>query len=170
MRRVTTRGTSPWRGTLALLGCAAGCLGAGCATVRVEPAPARARRAAAPREVDGAPGAGGGPAARSGGAVVTAVGAGGHAAVVSIDVDGAPLAGALDALARQVGWNVACDGSVDARVTLRLRDVPWPVALALLLEQARCEAAPVAPRLLLVTQPPRVTLVSGALVGTTRGR
>lgn len=161
MRRARSWRAGGTRWALTRLCCVVAGLGTGCVHGAAGAAPALAASAASPSRA-GPPSAsarGRGGASSAAASSVPRAGA----ALVSLDVEGAPLPIVLDALARQAGWNVACDPTVNARVTLRLREVPWPVALALLLEQARCEATPLTPRLLLVTQPPYVSLGAGGL-------
>lgn len=71
----------------------------------------------------------------------------------------APLREVLARMGRQVGWNLVCEPQAgDLPVTIRLFDLPWRDALALLLARQRCEAAPAGENTLYVTEPVRVTL------------
>lgn len=77
---------------------------------------------------------------------------------VSVAFASTPLSTALAVLGSQVGWNLVLAPGVDEQVDLVLRDVPWRLALDLILERTKCEAQRRGERVLYVHQPPRVTI------------
>ena len=74
-----------------------------------------------------------------------------------IDLHDVSLDQALATIGRQVGRNIVAEPGIEDRVDLTLRDVPWKVALDLVLERTHCEVQQLG-EVLYVPQPPRVTL------------
>jgi len=64
----------------------------------------------------------------------------------------------VDLIARQAGVNIVLDRGINEKVTLTLRNVPWPEALALVAERTRCEINELRGGIYFVIEPPRVTI------------
>ncbi|MSR45962.1 MAG: hypothetical protein EXS13_02655 [Planctomycetes bacterium] len=81
-----------------------------------------------------------------------------QAAMITLDVAERPLEDVLDHLRNKVGITIVSPVGADARVSIKLRDVPWSEALVLIAENAGCIATQDSPRLWRVEKPPRVTM------------
>ncbi|RMG11434.1 MAG: hypothetical protein D6731_15550, partial [Planctomycetota bacterium] len=77
---------------------------------------------------------------------------------ISIDVENADLADVMELIGRQVNANILVDPSVKETVTLPLHDVPWREAVNLIAKMTRCEVEERPGGVLLLTQPPKVTI------------
>lgn len=86
------------------------------------------------------------------------VGAIDQAAMITLDVSDRPLEDVLDHIRNKVGITLISPVGAEARVSIKLRDVPWAEALVLVAESAGCIAIQETPKLWRVEKPPRVTM------------
>ncbi len=87
-------------------------------------------------------------------------GGGGRAQAMRIDVDfeGEDLANAMEAIGRQVGRNILVDPNVRETIRVSLRDIPWREAVDVIARMTRCEVEERAGGIIVLTQPPKVTI------------
>ncbi len=79
-------------------------------------------------------------------------------AMITLDVAERPLEDVLDHIRNKVGITIVSPVGADARVTVKLRDVPWAEALVIIAERSGCIATQDSPKLWRVEKPPRVTM------------
>jgi len=77
---------------------------------------------------------------------------------IDLDVEELDLTDVMEQIGRQVGRNILVDPSVEERVTVSLRDVPWRDAVDVIARMTRCDVEERPGGILLLTQPPEVTL------------
>jgi type II secretory pathway component GspD/PulD (secretin) len=82
----------------------------------------------------------------------------GSAQRIHIDVDNVDLADVMDLIGRQVGRNILVDPTVQESVTVSLRDIPWREAVDVIARMTRCEVEERPGGILVLTQPPKVTI------------
>jgi type II secretory pathway component GspD/PulD (secretin) len=82
----------------------------------------------------------------------------GGAQRIHIDVDNVDLADVMDLIGRQVGRNILVDPTVQESVTVSLRDIPWREAVDVIARMTRCEVEERPGGILVLTQPPKVTI------------
>lgn len=83
---------------------------------------------------------------------------GGASQRIHVDVDDVDLSEVMERIGRQVGRNILVDPSVQERVTVSLRDIPWREAVDVIARMTRCEVEERAGGILILTQPPKVTI------------
>ncbi len=81
-----------------------------------------------------------------------------QAAMITLDVSERPLEDVLDHIRTKVGVTLISPVGAEARVSIKLRDVPWSEALVLIAENAGCIATQETPKLWRIEKPPRVTM------------
>jgi len=77
---------------------------------------------------------------------------------IHVDVEDANLADVMEQIGRQVGRNILVDPNVQERVTTSLRDIPWREAVDVIARMTRCEVETRPGGILILTQPPKVTI------------
>lgn len=77
---------------------------------------------------------------------------------INVDVEDVDLAVVMEQIGRQVGRNILVDPSVKATVRVSLRDIPWREAVDVIAKMTRCEVEDRPGGILLLTQPPKVTI------------
>lgn len=86
---------------------------------------------------------------------------------INIDVEGADLADVMEQIGRQVGRNILVEPNVHETVSVSLHDIPWREAVDVIARMTRCEVEERPGGILLLTQPPKVTIqFTGANVRT----
>ncbi|HZU98067.1 MAG TPA: hypothetical protein VFF73_15290, partial [Planctomycetota bacterium] len=78
--------------------------------------------------------------------------------LVTLDVKEADLADVLAAVSSQTGKTFDCSSDVHEKITIRVKQIPWACAIALLAREARCVVFEVASDDFHLAQPPRVTI------------
>ncbi len=79
-----------------------------------------------------------------------------QAVIKDLDLRDRPLADVVEFLRQKTGVNIIMDEGIDARVTLKLKNVQWRTALELAAEKAGCVVIQRGPNVLKVEKPPRV--------------
>jgi type II secretory pathway component GspD/PulD (secretin) len=77
---------------------------------------------------------------------------------INVDLDGVDLADVMEQIGRQVGRNILVDPNVEETVRVSLRDIPWREAVDVIARMTRCEVEERPGGILLLTQPPKVTI------------
>lgn len=77
---------------------------------------------------------------------------------INVDVEGVDLADVMEQIGRQVGRNILVDPNVQETVRVSLRDIPWREAVDVIARMTRCEVEERPGGILLLTQPPKVTI------------
>jgi type II secretory pathway component GspD/PulD (secretin) len=77
---------------------------------------------------------------------------------IDVDFDGEDLANVMEAIGRQVGRNILVDPNVRETVRVSLRDIPWREAVDVIARMTRCEVEERPGGILVLTQPPKVTI------------
>ena len=78
--------------------------------------------------------------------------------MVSMDVKDRSLRDVVEFIRdKSGGVNIVLDETIDERVTVTLKDVPWREALEIVVEKANCLVIEKGPKLLKVEKPPRIT-------------
>lgn len=83
---------------------------------------------------------------------------GGASQRIHVDVENVDLQEVMERIGRQVGRNILVDPSVQETVTVSLRDIPWREAVDVIARMTRCEVEERAGGILVLTQPPKVTI------------
>lgn len=83
---------------------------------------------------------------------------GGASQRIHVDVDNVDLQEVMERIGRQVGRNILVDPSVQEIVSVSLRDIPWREAVDVIARMTRCEVEERAGGILVLTQPPKVTI------------
>lgn len=83
---------------------------------------------------------------------------GGASQRIHVDVDRVDLALVMERIGRQVGRNILVDPTVQETVTVSLRDIPWREAVDVIARMTRCEVEERTGGILVLTQPPKVTI------------
>lgn len=83
---------------------------------------------------------------------------GGASQRIHVDVESVDLQEVMERIGRQVGRNILVDPSVQETVTVSLRDIPWREAVDVIARMTRCEVEERAGGILVLTQPPKVTI------------
>ncbi|MFQ5504786.1 MAG: type II secretion system protein GspD [Planctomycetota bacterium] len=73
-----------------------------------------------------------------------------------LDLRDRPLADVVEFIRQKSGVNIVMDDNIDARVTLKLKNVDWRTALELAVEKAKCVVIQKGSNVLKVEKPPRV--------------
>jgi type IV pilus assembly protein PilQ len=90
-----------------------------------------------------------------------------QAVIKDMDLRDRPLKQVVEFLREKSGINIVIDEDIDARVTLKLRDVHWRDALDLAVERAGCVIVQKARNVLKIENPPRVVFAfDKAEIGT----
>ena len=77
---------------------------------------------------------------------------------INVDVEDADLADVMEQIGRQVGRNILVDPSVQERVSTSLHDIEWREAVEVIARMTRCEVEERPGGILILTQPPKVTI------------
>jgi type IV pilus assembly protein PilQ len=77
---------------------------------------------------------------------------------INVDVENVDLADVMERIGRQVGRNILVDPTVQETVTVSLRDIPWREAVDVIARMTRCEVEERPGGILVLTQPPKVTI------------
>lgn len=77
---------------------------------------------------------------------------------VDIDVVDKDLRTVMEEIGRKVGRNILVAPGVEETVTITLRDIPWTDAVKIIAKLTKCDIEQAAPKVLLLTQPPKVTI------------
>ncbi|MDC3378919.1 hypothetical protein OAX78_01375 [Planctomycetota bacterium] len=77
---------------------------------------------------------------------------------IHVDVENVDLRDVMDYIGRQVGKNILVDPSVHETVTVSLRDIAWQEAVFIIARMTRCEVEELRGGILVLTQPPKVTI------------
>ena len=77
---------------------------------------------------------------------------------INIDVEAADLADVMEQIGRQVGRNILVEPNVRETVSVSLHDIPWREAVDVIARMSRCEVEERPGGILLLTQPPKVTI------------
>lgn len=77
---------------------------------------------------------------------------------IDIDVVDKDLREIVEEIGRKVGKNILVAPGVEERITVTLRDLPWPDAVKVVAGLAKCDIEESVPGVLLLTQPPKVTI------------
>jgi type II secretory pathway component GspD/PulD (secretin) len=77
---------------------------------------------------------------------------------INVDVEGVDLADVMEQIGQKVGRNILVDPNVQETVTVSLREIPWREAVDVIAKMTRCEVEPRPGDILLLTQPPKVTI------------
>lgn len=77
---------------------------------------------------------------------------------INIDVENADLADVMEQIGRQVGRNILVEPNVRETVSVSLHDIPWREAVDVIARMTRCEVEERPGGILLLTQPPKVTI------------
>src|SRR5688500_4593337 len=77
---------------------------------------------------------------------------------INVDVENVDLADVMERIGRQVGRNILVDPTVQEAVTVSLRDIPWREAVDVIARMTRCEVEERPGGILVLTQPPKVTI------------
>jgi type IV pilus assembly protein PilQ len=77
---------------------------------------------------------------------------------INLDVVREDLREVMDQIGRRVNRNILVDPDVNEEVTVALRDVPWLEAVEVIAQMTRCEVEERQGGVLMLTQPPKVTI------------
>ncbi|MDF1667611.1 MAG: hypothetical protein P1V97_38090, partial [Planctomycetota bacterium] len=77
---------------------------------------------------------------------------------IDIDVVDKDLRAVMEEIGRKVGRNILVAPGVEETVTITLRDIPWTDAVKIIAKLTKCDIEQAAPKVLLLTQPPKVTI------------
>ncbi|HBP22197.1 MAG TPA: hypothetical protein DEA08_31000 [Planctomycetes bacterium] len=77
---------------------------------------------------------------------------------INVDVEGVDLADVMEQIGQKVGRNILVDPNVQETVTVSLREIPWREAVDVIAKMTRCEVEERPGDILLLTQPPKVTI------------
>lgn len=77
---------------------------------------------------------------------------------INIDVENADLADVMEQIGRQVGKNILVEPNVHETVSVSLHDIPWREAVDVIARMSRCEVEERIGGIILLTQPPKVTI------------
>jgi len=77
---------------------------------------------------------------------------------INVDVEDVDLADVMEQIGRQVGRNILVDPNVRETVRVSLRDIAWREAVDVIAKMTRCEVEERPGGILLLTQPPKVTI------------
>ncbi len=77
---------------------------------------------------------------------------------INVDVEDVDLADVMEQIGRQVGKNILVDPTVHETVRVSLRDIGWREAVDVIAKMTRCEVEEGEGGILLLTQPPKVTI------------
>lgn len=77
---------------------------------------------------------------------------------INVDVEDVDLADVMEQIGRQVGKNILVDPNVHETVRVSLRDIGWREAVEVIAKMTRCEVEEREGGILLLTQPPKVTI------------
>ncbi len=77
---------------------------------------------------------------------------------INLDVVQEDLREVMDQIGRRVNRNILVDPDVSEEVTVALRDVPWLEAVEVIAQMTRCEVEERQGGVLMLTQPPKVTI------------
>src|SRR5690606_32619177 len=77
---------------------------------------------------------------------------------IDIDVVDRDLREVMEEIGRKVGRNILVAPGVVEAVTITLRDIPWTDAVKIIAKLTKCDIEEAAPGVLLLTQPPKVTI------------
>jgi type II secretory pathway component GspD/PulD (secretin) len=77
---------------------------------------------------------------------------------INVDLDGVELADVMEQIGRQVGRNILVDPNVEEVVRVSLRDILWREAVDVIARMTRCEVEERPGGIMLLTQPPKVTI------------
>ncbi|MGE0713165.1 MAG: hypothetical protein AB7N76_12090 [Planctomycetota bacterium] len=77
---------------------------------------------------------------------------------INVDVEGVDLGDVMEQIGQKVGRNILVDPNVHETVTVSLREIPWREAVDVIAKMTRCEVEERPGDILLLTQPPKVTI------------
>ncbi|MDF1663540.1 MAG: hypothetical protein P1V97_17345 [Planctomycetota bacterium] len=77
---------------------------------------------------------------------------------IDIEVMKMDLNDVVEEIAKKANHNILVDPGISERVTVKLRAIPWRQALNLIAKMAHCEIEEPSSNILMLTQPPKVTL------------
>jgi type II secretory pathway component GspD/PulD (secretin) len=77
---------------------------------------------------------------------------------IDVDETDKDLREVMEDIGRKVGRNILVAPGVEETVTITLRDIPWTDAVRLIAKLTKCDIERPAPKVLLLTQPPKVTI------------
>lgn len=77
---------------------------------------------------------------------------------INVDVEDAELTDVMDQIGRQVGRNILVEPNVKETVSVSLHEIPWREAVDVIARMTRCEVEERPGGILLLTQPPKVTI------------
>jgi type IV pilus assembly protein PilQ len=77
---------------------------------------------------------------------------------IDLDHTDTDLREVMEEIGRKVGRNILVAPEVEETVTVTLRDIPWTDAVKIIAKLTKCDIEQAAPKVLLLTQPPKVTI------------
>ena len=77
---------------------------------------------------------------------------------INVEADGTDLSVLMERIGQQVGRNILVDSTVQESVSVSLRDIAWREAVDVIAKMTRCEVEVRPGGILLLTQPPKVTI------------
>lgn len=77
---------------------------------------------------------------------------------IDIEVLDMDLNEAVQLIADKVNCNILVEPGINEKITIKLREIPWKQALNLIAKMTGCEIEEPSPNVLMLTQPPKVTI------------